>query len=240
MSLYTGKKLHSYDWVETPIDEDVISRVEELAEKENQPLIIDNMPLFEWGISDSIQDNEETDTSVFPADMDEELHTHNVTEIQLCNEANPDISAPNNSIKIIEVEDEDAQSENIGPDPDEELKIEEEGAQHPIDENNEIDDVYKDIEQLLDDEIKQINEIPEVYPSDMNDSHDSHTSTSSEYVNTPEVIEATSKNDIEDGVRRTSRKNVGKRGPTLQMDMKGKDYRTVNYQLFMGGRDGKN
>ena len=54
MSLYSGKKLHAYDWVEAPIDRDVISRVEELAESEGQPLIIDNMPTFEWSIGNEI------------------------------------------------------------------------------------------------------------------------------------------------------------------------------------------
>ena len=54
MSLYSGKKLHVYDWVEAPIDRDVISRVEELAEDEGQPLIIDNMPTFEWSLGNEI------------------------------------------------------------------------------------------------------------------------------------------------------------------------------------------
>ena len=48
MSLYTGKRLHSYQWDELPIDDDVISRVEELAMKEDAPVMADGYPMFEW------------------------------------------------------------------------------------------------------------------------------------------------------------------------------------------------
>ena len=63
MSLYTGKKIHGYIWNEIPIDDDVISRVEELADKENQPLLIDDHPLFEWApgrpiASDTFEESE--------------------------------------------------------------------------------------------------------------------------------------------------------------------------------------
>ena len=37
MSLYSGKRMHSYEWKELPIDEEVIARVEELAEEEEAP-----------------------------------------------------------------------------------------------------------------------------------------------------------------------------------------------------------
>ena len=48
MSIYTGKKLHSYVWTELPIDNDVIKRVKELATQEKQPFLLDNHPIFEW------------------------------------------------------------------------------------------------------------------------------------------------------------------------------------------------
>ena len=34
MSLYTGKRLHSYIWEETPIDQDTIDRADQLAREE--------------------------------------------------------------------------------------------------------------------------------------------------------------------------------------------------------------
>ena len=57
-----GKKIHAYDWTELPIDKDVIDRVEELSTSENQPEIIDNLPLFEWRAGESILDDYYTTT----------------------------------------------------------------------------------------------------------------------------------------------------------------------------------
>ena len=48
MNLYTGKRLHSYNWEETPIDNETIERVEELAKNEKAKRLTDNYPLFEW------------------------------------------------------------------------------------------------------------------------------------------------------------------------------------------------
>ena len=48
MSLYTGKRVHSYIWEELPIEDGVIQRVEELAEIEKQPVLVYYNPLFEW------------------------------------------------------------------------------------------------------------------------------------------------------------------------------------------------
>ena len=41
MSLYTGKRVHSYIWEELPIDDGVIQRVEQLAELEKQTVLVD-------------------------------------------------------------------------------------------------------------------------------------------------------------------------------------------------------
>ena len=48
ISLYTGKRLNSYEWKELPIDEDVIDRINELAEKEEAPLMKKGYPVFTW------------------------------------------------------------------------------------------------------------------------------------------------------------------------------------------------
>ena len=42
MSLYTGKRLHSYIWEEIPIDQDTIDRVDQLAREEKQPVLENN------------------------------------------------------------------------------------------------------------------------------------------------------------------------------------------------------
>ena len=56
MSLYSGKRLHSYKWEELPIDADIIDRVHELGLQENQPPSINSELLFEWSIGVPIDD----------------------------------------------------------------------------------------------------------------------------------------------------------------------------------------
>lgn len=69
MSLYTGKRLHSFKWQELPIDQDVIDRVEQLAKMEGQPIMPGNFPLFEWSPGVTILDDGEDDVPVDePAD----------------------------------------------------------------------------------------------------------------------------------------------------------------------------
>ena len=47
MSMYTVKYIHSNDWVESHIDDEVVKRVEELAKIEKQPTF-DQYTMFEW------------------------------------------------------------------------------------------------------------------------------------------------------------------------------------------------
>ena len=48
MSIYSGRRLHSYIWEDLPIDKGVIDRLEQLAREEKQPVLGNNQPLFEW------------------------------------------------------------------------------------------------------------------------------------------------------------------------------------------------
>ena len=48
MSLYSGNHIHSYEWKELPIDEETITRVEELAENEEAPEMKRGYPVFTW------------------------------------------------------------------------------------------------------------------------------------------------------------------------------------------------
>ena len=56
MMLYTGKEIHIDDWVELPIDGDVIKRVEDLAKIEKRPTF-DQYPMFEWAPGIPIMDD---------------------------------------------------------------------------------------------------------------------------------------------------------------------------------------
>ena len=48
MYLATGKKLHYFIWTELPINDQVISRVNNLATNEKQPEMTKGHPIFEW------------------------------------------------------------------------------------------------------------------------------------------------------------------------------------------------
>jgi hypothetical protein len=48
MSLGTGKRLHSRKWIALPMNDYVVSQVNDLAEIERQPVMPGNMPIFEW------------------------------------------------------------------------------------------------------------------------------------------------------------------------------------------------
>ena len=48
IGLYSGKQIHRYKWEKLPIDEYVIARVEDLAAEEEQPIMYNSMPSFEW------------------------------------------------------------------------------------------------------------------------------------------------------------------------------------------------
>ena len=77
MSLKTGHKLYRYHWVELPISDDVIDRVEQLAQEQGQPLM-ENGQIFEWSPGDLIVDmdddpevmHEKMDEVEYPADDD--------------------------------------------------------------------------------------------------------------------------------------------------------------------------
>ena len=47
MSLYTRKEIHVDDWIQLPIENEVVKRVEELSKIEKQPTF-DQYSMFEW------------------------------------------------------------------------------------------------------------------------------------------------------------------------------------------------
>ena len=71
MSLLSGKRIHSHNWTELPIDNDVIARVEELASKENQPELPNKSPIFEWAPGIEVEPIDEEDKPESGEDTDE-------------------------------------------------------------------------------------------------------------------------------------------------------------------------
>ena len=60
MSLATGKRIHSYIWKTLQVGEDVIDRVNQIAEDEGQPLIAENFT-FEWRLGDEMSHEDENE-----------------------------------------------------------------------------------------------------------------------------------------------------------------------------------
>jgi hypothetical protein len=102
MSLYSGKRLHSYEWKELPIDDDVINRVEELASREDAPTMINGYPVFTWAkrnlehlnIDHEDDDeneelNDDEDSIIILEDNDEQL---NMNEEAMIDEVDNDIN----------------------------------------------------------------------------------------------------------------------------------------------------
>jgi hypothetical protein len=141
MSLYSGKLLHSYEWKEFPIDEDVINRVEELASREDAPTMINGYPVFTWARRNLNHLNIEHDADNEDTDMDDEeesiiiLVENNQEQLDMNEEAM--IAEADDEINYV-TEEEQEENEN-------ELMIEQD---EDIDEiNSEIDEIETGIEE---------------------------------------------------------------------------------------------
>jgi hypothetical protein len=81
MSLATGKQILAYGWNELPIDEDVIARVEELAMNEEQPVLVNRVPLFEWAPREEITDVHEDDEQNEEENIEEDQNENDKASI---------------------------------------------------------------------------------------------------------------------------------------------------------------
>ena len=77
MSLNTGKRINSKHWDQLHIDEFVIDKVKELADKEEQPVIQNKFPHFEWGEGIEIEDINIEDNSV-TIEQNQEEHNESI------------------------------------------------------------------------------------------------------------------------------------------------------------------
>ena len=89
MSLITGRKLHAYKWVELPINDEIIERVNVLALEEKQPILSNGTILVEWGRNDNIDNessyveyepNQENNTRIINENSIEEEQTLHIDE----------------------------------------------------------------------------------------------------------------------------------------------------------------
>ena len=82
MPLNTGRQIHSYQWTELPIPEQVIERVYFMAKKQNQPRLVDQTPHFEWRPDSPIAEEVKIKTETQKTLMKTTARTHsNMTDI---------------------------------------------------------------------------------------------------------------------------------------------------------------
>ena len=224
MSLYSGKRIHSYEWKELPIDEEVIARVEELAEEEEAPEMKRGYPIFTWkqrfieepdlNVNDAIEDV-----------MDIDVNNGNDVEVQ----GNNNIEIENNAIPEQELE--INENEIVNDIVNDEEPVQEE-TNYITDESSTNDD-NEDNEDGLDD-IHVMNEIPEEAIPVENDNNNEEQ----------EASEIVTEGDEDEGMEvelndngRPRRACVGQGVERLEMNMDNtKEYASVkdqNYQFTM-------
>ena len=223
MSLYSGKKLHSYKWEETPIDEEIINRVEELAEEENAPKMKRGYPVFTWKqrfIDDpDLNVNDSTDNSepsAEPGDMPNDNENDSINQGARENNNNANIENEND-LQIDENENNDMIHFN---------EPEEEATNYITDDDNtEMNNEEIDDDDENDDIIDPIMEpIEEEYITNDEDEHE---------IAIEEVIDDNNEEDdtieIESNVSgRPKRMNAGTGVERLEMSMNNhKEYASV-------------
>ena len=260
MSLNTGRRLHSYHWTQLPIPDDVIERVETMAEKENQPLLVDNVTMFEWQpgtpmiFSDIPSREEDTQDSTIDENNQGQNSEENNTqpvEIESIDDSDHEES--------LVIEHNDDENVDFAPGPN---LIEDDSTIHNpshndlslvIDDNEEI---YADEHAFITDDsddlsyssysLTELQQDHEVSPST-----DNNTSTS--YDADDEIIayepdddthlsfdaeELTSNEgaDNDDNTQppsRPQRTNAGTGIPRLAMSFDGKSYSTITHKQFL-------
>ena len=74
MSLLSGRQIHSHNWTETLINDEVIAKVEELACFKGQPGLPEDIPVFEQAPGIEVETCEEDDESVPELQPQEDLN----------------------------------------------------------------------------------------------------------------------------------------------------------------------
>ena len=114
MSLLSGKQLHAYIFEELPINSEVISRVHELADQENQPELVNKQPVFQWSNGEVIGDinismedaqninseNADSDSDLSMSDSDNSSDNNNSENLSISESDDESISESDNESDI--------------------------------------------------------------------------------------------------------------------------------------------
>ena len=216
MLLYSGKRTHSYEWKELPINEEVIARVEELVEEEEAPEMKRGYPTFTWkqriidesdlNINDGIEDE---------MDINVNNDNNNIEE-----QGNDDIEEQDNPIpkQELQVNENDNAHEIIN----EEEPIEEE-TNYITDESSINDEDNNDNNEDGLDDVHVMDEIPEeAMPIELDNNNEEQGAIKNEEVIVEDVIEDDEYEGVEVELNENGRQRrscVGQGVERLKMNM---------------------
>ena len=236
MSLFTGRELHSNNWDELPIDEEVIAKVEQMAKDQDQPFLPDKYPMFEWSPGTLIEDEDDETVEEEQNEFDEQYELQRQDERLFDddeeneNEDNNDNNELNNEIEEENNEENDEQEEedidNDENEEDEQINIIENEDEIEIDLGQNNDDEYN---MVSNDENEEENE-------ELTESEESTTEqneTISEQENETNNEEENESIPDEPAVRRSSRRNAGQGVNRLFLDPGGKVYTDYNNKMML-------
>ena len=127
MSLRTGKHIYAGQWTELHVTDEVIRRVEELAEKEGIDKMVDGEPLSEW----------ETDRPILPEYTVEEV-TPPLGDVHMKNKGNV-----GHNINIFDDKDSRESRETVDTNDEEELETEEQEKDEELEHEDPTDEARK-------------------------------------------------------------------------------------------------
>lgn len=161
MSLFSGKRIHAYDWVEAPINNEITARVHELAREEKQPLLVDRYPIFEWSIGKPIEDNDPLDIT----EISDEDNNDTLIPIVVCHEHNnatalDEGETPGAEEELIPDEQEGGEKSDLFDKPiDEDTGTQELAEEHSDVLFESLNNAIVEAEKQLESEIREINEL---------------------------------------------------------------------------------
>jgi hypothetical protein len=208
MSLYTRKRLHSYEWDELPIDDEVIKRVEELGDEDNAPNMGDGYPMFEWTpgtpIIDEVTEEENVeDVEEIAENGDIEQEEYN-EELESINEH----VSEDDQIEEEQLESDMENSDDHADDSSNDTPI--------IIDNPDIDDIDNQIQEVI--EIEDEEEITNEADEIMNE------------VDGNDVEESVMEGNVNQRPRRAA---AGAGVERLEMSFGGKEYASINNHQFL-------
>ena len=167
MFLEMGERLHSNNWTEMPISDDVVRRVNEMGLQEGQADMRQDGPIFEWGPNEPMEEEERDDEQFWNDNNDDDYenendHDDDTNDEQENHDINQDAIHIEDNTEIA-TDDAHEQDNNVEPEEREEYTPTGNQEQDPIDETT--------IEDETSDDDKSI----ETRSAQDHDEHNDHT-----------------------------------------------------------------